>query len=361
MNAKTQSNQDRQLELLAKETLVSLNNKTMPELRVLAQNTGLRGVSKLAKPELAQKLYDYSNGYRTALQAQANMIVADMLYDLKTTPDWLASQFKRNTEPRKLAETIVKSWELNDYSETTLVKNKPQELRASLAVLASKELESIEWGQAVFSEVRNLLKPISAKVNADYATKVESIGTPDTQLKLSGKYIIDWCERVLMDYVNSPNPDKNWQKASLALALTSGRRMDEIHGDSCHFELAENNCIESIGLSKKKDETELTSPCLISNDLWLKAWNYLPEKRKGLTNAKVNSVISRNFSESLKVSVYPILGIRVYKDSRDFYAAYCLANIWKKEDGSQIGFLKKVLGHDSKKVSLSYEKIQLID
>jgi hypothetical protein len=138
--------------------------------------------------------------------------------------------------------------------------------------------------------------------------------------------------------------------------------MDEIHG-TCRFFTVSDNKLKSVGLSKKSDDNSvLISPCLVNNELWLNAYNRLPDKRKGLSNIKVNQNISKLISDSLKTKVYPELGINQYKDSRDFFVAYLLKNVWDVDKhGSQMNYIRDSLGHESKKITLSYDsKIKVI-
>ena len=230
-----------------------------------------------------------------------------------------------------------------------------------LDLLISNFPDSLDWSDSLYNYLRDLLKLDNKDANKEYGQKVEGYGTPETMLEINGSVVVNWCQKILTDYINNPNPDKDWQGVSLALALTSGRRMDELHG-TCRFFIVSDNKLKSVGLSKKSDDNSvLISPCLVNNELWLNTYNRLPDKRKGLTNIKVNQNISKLVSDSLKAKVYPELGINQYKDSRDFFVAYLLKNEWDVDKhGSQLSYAKSLLGHDSKKITISYEKIKVI-
>ena len=256
---------------------------------------------------------------------------------------------------------MVNTWKGKGIVQTTLVKSKPKQVSNCLDLLISNFPDSLEWTKLLYNDLRVLLQPDYKFVNKEYGQKVEGYGTPETMLEINGSVVVNWCEQTLTNYINNPNPDKDWQGVSLALALTSGRRMDELHG-TCRFFTVSDNNLKSVGLSKKEDKNSvLISPCLVDNKLWLDAYNRLPEKRKGLDNMKVNQNISKLLSDSLKTTTYPELGIRVYKDSRDFFVAYLIKKVWDVDKhGSQLNYAKNLLGHDSKKITLSYEKIKVI-
>jgi hypothetical protein len=344
-------------ESLAKETAFSLQQLTKYELQIMAKNLiTIRGKNK---QQLIDELLAISEGYRAEMLARAATTLA-LLQDSEFDSRFFTRCFDAEKSPTEVAEIVVKAWQGEGLATSTIAKSKPKQLKASLEILKAENVQSIEWANQLFDEVRGLVRVSSEETNTVYARKVEDYGTPETMLEIEGDRVIDWAERTLQIYVNNA-PEKGWHMASLALALTSGRRMDELHG-TCKFSLADNNCLKSEGLSKKPDENSaLISPCLIDNNLWITAYNHLPESRKGLDNNKVNQTISSSISATLKNRVYPILGINQYKDSRDFYVAYLLKNTWDSaKHGSQLNYAKKLLGHDSKKVTLSYEKIRIV-
>jgi hypothetical protein len=347
------------LQQLAKETKTGLEQLNRLELQTLANGLITR-YSKLTKANLIDKLLEVSDGYRTDLKAQSLEFV-ELNTDADFGYEFYLNAYQKNKDTKPLVEYMVNTWKGKGIAQTTLVKSKPKQVKNCLDLLVSNFPDSLEWTDLLYSELRILLQNDNKVVNKEYGQKVEGYGTPETMLEIDGSVVVNWSEKVLTDYINNPNPDKDWQGVSLALALTSGRRMDEIHG-TCRFFAVSDNNLKSVGLSKKSDEDSvLISPCLVDNQLWLYAYNRLPEKRKGLNNIKVNQNISKLVSDSLKTKIYPDLGINQYKDSRDFFVAYLIKNVWDVDKhGSQLNYAKNLLGHDSKKITLSYEKIKVI-
>ena len=344
---------------LAKETVFSLEQLKKYELQGLA-NGLVTGYSTLNKPSLIEALLKVSEGYRNELQAKASNIV-ELLSDPDFSYEFYLKAYEKNEDVKALAKILINHWQAINLKDTTIAKSKPKQLKGCLDLLTANYPKSVDWCESLFTEVRFLVQPKSSSVNKEYGQKVENYGTPDTMMEINGNIVIDWCNQTLTDYVNNPTPDKGWHKVSLALALTTGRRMDEIHG-TCRYFAVSDNQLKAVGLSKKPDdENVLISPCLVDNQLWLDAYNHLPENRKGLDNIKINQTISKAITDSLKAKVYPILGINQYKDSRDFYVAYLIKNVWNVDKhGSQLNYAKSLLGHDSKKITLSYEKIKVV-
>lgn len=347
------------LQQLAKETKTSLEQLTKPELQILAKGL-IKGYSKLNVPNLIDKLLEVSNGYRTALNAQSLEYV-ELNRDADFGYEFFLNAYRQNKDTNPLVVYMINTWKGKGIALTTLVKTKPKQVRKCLDLLISNFPDSLDWSDSLYNYLRDLLKLDNKDANKEYGQKVEGYGTPETMLEINGSVVVNWCQKILTDYINNPNPDKDWQGVSLALALTSGRRMDELHG-TCRFFIVSDNKLKSVGLSKKSDDNSvLISPCLVNNELWLNTYNRLPDKRKGLTNIKVNQNISKLVSDSLKAKVYPELGINQYKDSRDFFVAYLLKNEWDVDKhGSQLSYAKSLLGHDSKKITISYEKIKVI-
>lgn len=351
---------------------IDLGNLTANELKFHAKGL-ITGYTNLKKQDLIDKLKIEIKVYMDDVNAKASDFVKEFGEgedDVNAT--FIKNALGSNQSLEMIASVIVNKWqntqgkiEGQTISKATLVKSKPKQLRAILETIYSEEnsVITVDSCNQLYDEVRKQLQTISAEVNKEYGQKVEENDSIDNQLNLEGQKIIDWCNETLKDFING-DKKVTWHKVSLALALTSGRRMDEIHGDISSYEIGfPETYLRSIGLSKKPEDdmAVLNAPCLVDVDLWLEAFAKLPEDRKGLTNAKVNGVISSAISDTLKRGTYTYLGLTKYKDARDFYIAYLIDTFYQKSlHGSEIRFIKQFLGHDSKKVSLSYQKVQII-
>lgn len=212
-------------------------------------------------------------------------------------------------------------------------------------------------------------------MNENYGTKINTIETIEDKVKLDGQLILDWAINKIKTVLelSQSKLQRGWYELSLALAITSGRRMEEIHGETVHiskgikrYYTLEGKEIYISQLAKSPENTEFKfSPIGVTSEEWFNAFNKLPDTALSLTEDKVNKTISSNISKSLKGKgkIYETLGIKSYKDSRDFYIAYRVATEYKKGNtqyNNESDFVQSIIGHDNKGSGHSYQKFVIV-
>ena len=168
----------------------------------------------------------------------------------------------------------------------------------------------------------------------------------------------DWVEK----YKNSAK----WQDISYVIALCTGRRMIEIHGDATFTPISEDR-IHFTGQAKKRGEDRnLPDEGFEIPVIFLSAYEVakLIEKLEILDKRVENpdsKLVNKLFSMSLSRHPKPV---KEYKEARDFYAAYLIEN---KYNGNTLPakYLTRVLGHKQNDVGVSpsainYQKLRLV-
>lgn len=142
-----------------------------------------------------------------------------------------------------------------------------------------------------------------------------------------------WAESVL-ESLTDASPKTVWMDVSVALILTTGRRMSEVHY-SAKFEKVDDYYVEFSGQLKLKGEAakyfeqnpSFTIPTLVKADLVMKGLEWLARKGKRQTSPEeVNSKYAKALNAHAK-EVAKTCGIEVneetklsYHTFRDFYA-----------------------------------------
>jgi hypothetical protein len=350
---------DARLQKVAGYTKIALEAMTMSELRELGAYL-IPNARKLKKPEFIEALLEISASYRED-RLKESLLTLELMERFDFDTNFIQSCFIKGITPQQCSDIIGKKFDSGNYAPSTIAKTKMKQLRELLSVVKAQNVESLEWCDSVYDAMREYAAKYHTEVNKNYSQTVENYGTSETIRHIESKPLINWSKEVIDWACEQKDLYKGWHKVSFALAVTSGRRMDEIHGD-CEFEVVDTHTLKSIGLSKKRTEdAELIAPCLVDASKWVKALYLLPEERRHQPNSVVNGIIRRAIKDSIGGQIEN-LGLETYKDSRDFYVAYLIATQFDKlEDGTHLAFAKKLLGHESKKQTLSYEKMVIVD
>jgi len=388
---------DRRIEKLTEYPRMELEIMTVARLRELGAYL-IPDARKLKKSEFIDALLEISEPvkkkleHRRALETAAALKIIDeniaVLGEQDISFDLVREAYLRSRKPEDFSNdiaTVLKGkLAADELKDSTVAKTKMKHLKIVLEKLNLELPEAKTWADAVYKNTTSHIALISHEVNKKSAAKVENYGTDETTTQLDGKKILDWATEVIDWAFNQETLIKGWHKVSVALSLTSGRRMDEIHG-SCQFEVINANTIRAIGLSKKQfDDAVLDSPCLVDANKWFSVLYKLPENRRNQTNSNVNEIIRKSIEGtgiySYLYNNYDFHMIATedvihkitkallyskgdkkpptYKDCRDFYISYLIARDFPTSGyRSQLAFCKKVIGHEAKKQSQSYEKI----
>ncbi len=360
---KPENLQDREEKLknLATFNKMALEAMTVAELRELGAFL-VPNYRKLRKPEMIDALIEVSAHYR-AEALKENLAAIELMGDIDLSPEFIIECKNKNLSSDQVSKIIIKTIESKGYAESTIAKTVPRQIKKVLDTVALKLSDGTtkNWTDEIFDFVREHVKDYHRKVNKETAIKVEAIGDVDSKdgvIYIDGKKVINWAIEKINWAYEQENLDKGWHSVSLALALTSGRRQDEIHG-TCEYRAIDENTLEATGLSKKKDDHyKHKSPCLVNAQKWVEVINKLPVNLRDQPNSEVNQNIRKKIEKSIKDKELKFLGFTKYKDSRDFYVSYLISTEYhKSKHGSEINFAKKLLGHESKRQTLHYEKI----
>jgi hypothetical protein len=334
---------------------IALEAMTMNELRELGAFL-IPNARKLKKPEFINALLEVSESFRQN-KLRETIAALEVMGDKDISPEFISNCFLNGIPSNQVSKVFTDLCVADKHTDSTIAKTDSKRLRLMLEKVIITHPDSTNWCKEVYQEYRALISSIDNKTNKQYAKTVENYGTDETTRILDGKKILDWASDIIDWAYVQTDLIKGWQKVSLALAITSGRRMDEIHGNT-QYELVNANTIRSIGLAKKEfEDYALESPCLVNAEKWITVINRLPESRRNQPNSTVNGTIRKAIEESIKLKTRPLFGIETYKDSRDFYISYLVTRDFPTSGyRSQLAYAKTIIGHEAKKQSLSYEK-----
>jgi hypothetical protein len=367
----TLQDREQRLQALSIHTEQALNAFTLHELRELCAFL-IPNARKLKKPEFVQTILEITQPYREE-RLQKTVAAIELMGDVGFSPEMISTGYANGLTPKQVSEVLITKLEQGNYSASTISKTKTKQIRQILNKISIENPDSTEWTDKVYEYIKAYAAKFHHEVNLNYGEKVENIGTGETMRHIAGEPVIEWCRETIELALTSDNLERTWHKLSLALAISSGRRMDEIHGDGTTFKVLDVNTIETTGLSKKKETDYVhVSPCLVDAYKWFQAYNKLPEKRRNLPNNVVNSRVAASLTESLKTRtkdnvIEQLFGSddehfkASYKTSRDFYVAYLITTKFNRiQHGTEINYAKSLLGHSAKRQTLSYQKIIII-
>jgi len=355
----------------SKEVLFSM---TVSQLRELGSWIIPRG--KKLHDELAQTIYDAGQVFIERRKAELNQksIVSSEFNELEKI---LINAFMKHQNVQTLIEDLAYDWiVIKKYKDSYIATSKYEKLKEAIQKVKYECKESIDFLNNFQTEFyKEVIKPRKDPMNKEYAKNINTVQTIEDKVKLDGDKILKWAIDKIKTVLELPSPKvlRGWYELSLALAITSGRRMDEIHGETVHISKGISRYYSLDGdkifinqLAKSPENTSFKfSPIGISCKEWFDAHNKLPDTALLVTEDKVNKTISANISRTLngKGKTYETLGISCYKDSRDFYIAYRVATEYKKgitEYNNESDFVQSIIGHDNKGSGHSYQKFVII-
>lgn len=163
---------------------------------------------------------------------------------------------------------------------------------------------------------------------------------------------LDYADVVLSDLDNLKSYD--WKSVSIALAIVTGRRCNELHTITTTFTQVDDYSVSFVGQSKAKGRASdyyeknpaYTIPTLISSDKVCKGLQWLKDNEKQVDTAeRAHKRYSKDLSEAisgLRIRVNVTSEKLTYKALRTLYAQACL-KVYKPQDDIQ--YLAGILGH----------------
>lgn len=149
---------------------------------------------------------------------------------------------------------------------------------------------------------------------------------------------------------------RQWKRVSIALAITTGRRLAEIHQESTKFEYIDKKHVNFTGQLKIKGDAEeyfaknpsYQIPVLVDAKLVIEGHQWLKDNNKVVDNPKaVNRRYSGDISQAMK-GLKANLDINhdffTYKGLRTIYSQVC-SKVFNNDDSDNTLYLAEILGH----------------
>lgn len=326
---------------------------TAEVIRLLA--TGMikvkEGGKRLTKNELIEgfeKLIAEKKALGAARLDDLNKLIQNTGYNHQVLDNLLAS-----LSGQELADNIQTSLEVSGFADSTITKTYLPDIYKKIRLRDNPDNE----------EVVRLLKRMYRETNVKVNKETDAV------VVVNSSNVRPIKTTPLDNFINKLDIAKaNWKELSVFLALTTGRRMAEIHGISTKFEYVNSDTVLFTGQLKTKDRSVGSFPYEIHTfcdaERVVKAWERLSILRSPLVPEMVNKLLSKALSSELPLSLKAIFeesGITKYKDMRDIYATrmveFCPVNMITN------AFVGRCMGHseDDLKTANTYQKIRIID
>ena len=335
----------------------------------------LRGASKDNKSVLIQRLLDYVADYKILALNQAKSFMQSL--DIAEFDKYKTLEFalENRLSAKQTAEVYFKKlkerYVVGELSASTMGKTERQEVRRLANQLALNNPDKKDWTDEVHTLVGKHLSEFDSEYNKQYKKDLSDRGSSKRKTGLNVEKLMSWIEEKTNIYLAKKTLKRGWHEVSFLLALTSGRRMIEIHGEQCKYEYVGEYLIKAVGLAKKPvdDYTHVFYTLIPAKD-WLLLLHKLPEERVNLgsVNGKdlVNLKIARDVQPIIKEVVKELdfkvpndkgeLKYGSHKSARKFYARYCMDFLnWDNADPLYVA--KDYLAHERIEQTLSYRDV----
>ncbi|MBD2083374.1 protelomerase family protein [Leptolyngbya sp. FACHB-17] len=328
---------------------------------------------------LIERLSEFIEAERKAKATALDAMIDDGVIDVRTI-DLVFLALSKNLTPKEISDLIEGSLRETYTTDESLVKTGLNRLFKAI----SRDDRFVNY-QAAIAKIKTELKSITVPVNNQHRKNyTEQVKNSQGDLRFIRKApVMEFTEMVL-----STPDDYNYIAVSYAIGIATGRRMAEILGDHSTWEAVDNDHLAFTGLLKTKslnriDERVILLP-LIDSHLVVSAIEWLDgnnpkAKNYRIDHERVNARYSKEFSNRAPKSVLAMKdaskaglseenekslpGIRQFKDTRDFHAAYHMQLIYDAESSAETPqhyVMSKVLHHDALAATESYMKVKLI-
>lgn len=316
-------------------TLEQLHAEDYGILQHWAKAFSIRPMPKL-KPKLAEAVWATAEPLRKARELAAQDFT-EKLNSRDIGHQFLDELFAE--QPRSESEQAAKrvwAWlQASGLADNSLRNN---------TALAKKYVGAPkfgDWGKAVASHLGTLSKHLHiAERERNEERIADNLAEPG---QFEPGLVLGWAEAVLRD------PRAPWEALSMAIALASGRRQSEVHGEGSWQKLSERSILfDGQAKLKGRDPFSYEIPTLLDADLVLAGRQRLIQLGKAPRSpVQVNQSIARMMSTWLKAHTIPgteRLESLTYKGSRDIYESIA-KRLLKPAGISDIEFVAQILGH----------------
>lgn len=319
--------------------------------------TGLVHTSTNGKRATKKELIDRLRAYITLewdIRAQLAQSILEDLEEGGFSSD-LLGELIQNLRGKELADALYSALVTGRYTDNTIAKN----YAPSIVKVIKTNYQHTDLPE-VIRHFHNLVKPHRERANQVCKKVVAEKCSNRTPIRY--RVLIDFAEKVLL------NPqDYGWKHLSYALAIATGRRCAEVHGEATRFWI-DGGDLWFVGQLKTKGRGEVPAYPIISlvaPELVIRGWERLRELGKASYSPRdVHKKLAKPLSSELPKDIVDLkreAGVRQYKDLRDVYAAKILE--YRPETMSANAFLAKYLGHGEGDIltATTYQKFYLVD
>lgn len=359
---------------LVLENSETLNSRTKADIYT-RYGSLLRGSSKDSKSLLIRRLMDYVADYKIFALNQAKSFMQSLdiaeFDKYKTLEFALHNRLSAQDTAEVYFKKLKERYAVGELSASTMGKTERQEVRRLANQLALSHPNEKVWTDKVHTIVGEFLSEFDADYNKQYKKDLSDRGSATRKISLDLEKIMSWIEIKTNFYLAKENLKRGWHEVSFLLALTSGRRMVELHGDQCRFEYVGEYLVKAVGLAKKPvdDYTHVFYTLVPAKD-WLLLHHKLPEERVNLGKENGKCLVNRKVARDLQPKVKKVateLDFKVtddkgkikygsHKSARKFYARYCMDFLnWDNAD--QLSVAKDFLAHEKIEQTLSYRDV----
>lgn len=334
-------------------TLDELRGRKRDKLRHIARQLGLTRYSRLRKDELIDAIWGELENARARLEYERN--------ERESAEKALKNARQQNDEysipPSEIAEktyqairaAVVRAETLDDLKtailpivakvaateassyEFSTVRRRRSEIYKSMEAMAASEggLMQQDMADAVaffYSQLLAFQKEASIDFNREYQSRVVASNRAKSIVSAAG---IFKRVRATFDRLASGDTDIKWEDLSIAVALSTGRRMVEIHSLGGFKPTSDQYRLHFTGQAKTRDaegaKDAFEIPTLFPATLTLQAFRILCERGKRIDKAVQQDnprAVNRRYGKPLSAALAGFASIG-YKTLRTIYASAC--------------------------------------
>ncbi|AFZ61449.1 hypothetical protein H6G54_28435 [Anabaena cylindrica FACHB-243] len=250
-------------------------------------------------------------------------------------------------------------------------------LKKSLKLASKTELKDVALINPVNTIITNFGNELSNQFaiykenqNTRYRETVTERRKVENRIEIDLTNSLKYAYNILTDIKNGE--DANWLDVSCAIALSTGRRMAEVHL-SASFEQIDAYTVTFKGQLKGKSrrvrvgekavnlrDITFTIPTLLPADLVCFAFGWLNSKGKRFSRDEDPERVNRRFSKTLNQAckdwdIFPVED-RTYHKFRAAYFRAAIVNDGNVDPYDFVDFAKEVLGDDDETTINSYKR-----
>ena len=255
--------------------------------------------------------------------------------------------------PSKLSSWVLAEYLAVKYSANYILADKSTEFYNALDELETITLIEADYKEQIKQAWHDLIRPYrEAKWAREKAILAEKHKGNNKQLSGNTKAIIDWAIATIK---TPPKKPVEVVYQGYAFAVLTGRRLMEIFGTETTYSLSNERYIYVENLLKGSQDTMIVT--LVDDAKFLVDFiNSYEKKTYDLSKEKtVSSYVSKAHRKPKELVE---LGIKTFKDCRDFYAS-AVKTTFDSIDGRGDAFTQVVMGHSNAETTKYYANFKI--